>query len=380
MPESPTANDRLKAIKIVRLSPSFASQEVPGSGLNAYFHATLSAAQNLVITEFKNHSYLSVPSNVEIFPVQVRSGGLGSLEISGIRKIKNFSLKLISTLVVLFKSIEKLAEFQPDIVHLYSPIHFVTAMYCKFKFGSKVVVSFHGTDVHRLKKSFVLRYLMRMTDHMLLLSNKTVEDLNLRPNDCTFIGNGFDDSLFFLDGKIERKKIVLSVGSLRWQKDHATLLQAFVLFKERSPEYTLVIVGEGELENELKSLSRELKIENAVTFIPKMFPSDVGNLMRESSFFVLSSISEGSPKVVLEALSCGLPVIATNVGDLVKVLGSRVICSTQSPKELAELMLVTKNELDNIDRDNLVKSVSPRTWAKIVRSLDNIYLTLNDSD
>jgi len=363
----------VKKIRVLRLTPSFASHEVPGSGLNAYFHSKLSGFKSLIITEFKNLTYLTVPYNVEIFPVTVRSRGLGSIELGGIYKFKNYVLKFISTLVFLYKSLNKLAKFKPHIVHLYSPIHFVTAFYCKLRFRSKVVVSFHGTDIERLKTSFLLRHLMRMTDHMLLLSNKTAEDLGLKKTDYTFIGNGFDDSFFYPGSISEQKKIILTVGSLRWQKDYATLLEAFAIFQEKSIEYELVIVGKGELESKLKNLSKKLKIDQKVTFIPKMTPQEIGNLMRESSFFVLSSVSEGSPKVVLEALSCGLPVIATDVGDLDNMLGIDAICSTQNPKELAELMLATINKLDHIDRNNLTEICQSRTWTKIVELLDNVY-------
>jgi len=98
---------------------------------------------------------------------------------------------------------------------------------------------------------------------------------------------------------------LLSVGRLSVQKRYDLLLEAFAKLDKK---YTLVLVGSGEDEAELKSLTKELKLESRVSF--EGYQSNPYAYMREADLFVLSSRYEGLPNVVLEANACGTPVVA----------------------------------------------------------------------
>jgi glycosyltransferase involved in cell wall biosynthesis len=103
--------------------------------------------------------------------------------------------------------------------------------------------------------------------------------------------------------------VVIAVGSLTQQKDFSTLLRAFSVLRERQDAH-LLILGEGELREELKSLASELGIATAVDM-----PGFVDNpyaYMRQADVFVLSSKWEGFGNVVVEALACGCPVVSTD--------------------------------------------------------------------
>ena len=103
--------------------------------------------------------------------------------------------------------------------------------------------------------------------------------------------------------------VVLSVGRLHPQKDQATLLRAFARVA-RSRAARLVVLGEGPERARLAELSRELKVSQQV-----QFPGDVRPAfpwMARASVFVLSSAWEGLSMVLLEAMACGTPVVATD--------------------------------------------------------------------
>ena len=102
---------------------------------------------------------------------------------------------------------------------------------------------------------------------------------------------------------------ILSVGSLRAQKDHATLIKAFSYFRQHV-NAKLTIVGEGPLRAELENLIIELGLQ-AVVSLPGFF-SDPYPWFRSADLFVLSSRWEGFGNVIVEALECGLPVVSTN--------------------------------------------------------------------
>ncbi len=100
----------------------------------------------------------------------------------------------------------------------------------------------------------------------------------------------------------------VSTGNFRPEKNFALLLEAFALIKDLPVK--LFLVGGGELEQELRTLTQNLVIENRVIFTG--FQNNPYKYIKNSNCFVLSSYTEGFPNVLLEALACGKPVIATD--------------------------------------------------------------------
>lgn len=103
--------------------------------------------------------------------------------------------------------------------------------------------------------------------------------------------------------------VVLAAGRLTTQKDFVTLLQAFATMRQRLPA-RLVILGEGEMREELQSLARGLGIWDHVLFAG--FVANPYAYMAKAQLFVLSSRWEGSPNVLTEAVALGVPVVATD--------------------------------------------------------------------
>ena len=106
-----------------------------------------------------------------------------------------------------------------------------------------------------------------------------------------------------------RRPVILSVGRLSEQKNHALLLDAYAQ-QPRSLRGSLLILGEGELRGPLEAKARTLGIHGEV-FIPG-FVSNPWWYMKQSDLYVMSSNWEGYPMVLLEALACGIPVVATD--------------------------------------------------------------------
>lgn len=104
----------------------------------------------------------------------------------------------------------------------------------------------------------------------------------------------------------------LAVGRFHGVKDHATLLRAFHQLVAQRPAQRLLLVGTGELEQELRRLAGDLGIAAKVDFLG--LRTDVDRLMKGADACVLSSIFEGLPLVLLEAAASGLPAVATRVG------------------------------------------------------------------
>lgn len=133
--------------------------------------------------------------------------------------------------------------------------------------------------------------------------------------------------------------VILAAGGLRQQKDFQTLLRAFAQVRERQ-RARLVILGEGRQRGRLEALSRRLGV-GADVDLPG-WTANPHAYMARASLFVLSSRWEGSPNVLVEALSLGVPVVATDcVSGPREILGEDgpgVLVPVADPQALARAM------------------------------------------
>jgi len=104
----------------------------------------------------------------------------------------------------------------------------------------------------------------------------------------------------------------LCVGRLAAEKDYPTLLRAWRLIVRGRPDSRLFIAGAGDELNALKQLARSLGIADSVRFLG--IRNDISRLMSAADAYVMSSLWEGMPMVLLEASACELPIVATDVG------------------------------------------------------------------
>ena len=104
--------------------------------------------------------------------------------------------------------------------------------------------------------------------------------------------------------------LFIAVGTFRWEKAYDILLKAWAGLGLVPQQAHLVIVGAGSLFEEMKALAENLAITNTVTFAG--WREDVPSLMKEADVFVMSSISEGAPNVLLEAGALRLPRVSSN--------------------------------------------------------------------
>jgi glycosyltransferase involved in cell wall biosynthesis len=114
-------------------------------------------------------------------------------------------------------------------------------------------------------------------------------------------------------------KRVLTTARLSKEKGIDILLKAWahVIGQEKDPK--LIILGDGILERELKKLSKSLGVKESVDFI--RMAQNVADYLKNGDLFVLPSRTEGLSNALLEAMSHGLPCIATNVGGNIELFG-----------------------------------------------------------
>lgn len=148
------------------------------------------------------------------------------------------------------------------------------------------------------------------------------EKLKIKSIDATpLISSTLRESDFYYEEKnISPEKLeFIYLGYLRTAKGVETVIRAFDLYNKEYPESRLKIIGSGEFEQQLKNIVSVDRIKN-VAFLGRIEDRETINKhLRESDVFLFASLSEGSPRVILEAMSNGLAVISTPVGSLPEV-------------------------------------------------------------
>lgn len=170
--------------------------------------------------------------------------------------------------------------------------------------------------------------------------------------------------------------VVGTVTRLGDPKDHETLLRSFDLVRGEVPSATLVVVGDGPKRAEAEQLAAELGLTPAVRFLGTR--ADVPELLGSFRCFVLSSISEGRPVSIQEAMAAGVPVVATDVGgvsDLVQDGSTGRLVPRQDPVAMsAAICDVLLDEVDVVGmRDRARRGVEAMSIVSAARRLAGIY-------
>jgi glycosyltransferase involved in cell wall biosynthesis len=157
------------------------------------------------------------------------------------------------------------------------------------------------------------------------------------------------------------------------------LLRAFARLVERRGSLTLELIGEGPLTPDLRQLAAELGVAEHVRFAGTASPEQIAAALRAAHIFVLSSLSENMPLAVLEALCCGLPVVATDVGGVPEAVdaGAGALAPPRDSEALAGAIETVLDGYERFDRTGIALRAQARwsfdsvggTWDEIYRSL-----------
>ncbi len=196
------------------------------------------------------------------------------------------------------------------------------------------------------------RETQRLAQHI-VVSWSSMESFrrHIAPTQLTIVRNGIfplcsSDSSFQLkhDMGLSGQTVLITVARFTAQKDHATLLRALPEVLRAYPSLVLLLVGSGEEQQNTETLAKDLGIDDRVLFLGQR--SDIAAIMGVADLFVLPSRFEGLPIAVLEAMSLGLPVVATRVGGTVEALGEdhAFFADPDLPAALARTIIEALND------------------------------------
>jgi phosphatidylinositol alpha-mannosyltransferase len=170
------------------------------------------------------------------------------------------------------------------------------------------------------------------------------------PARTNIVHNGVDDSFVYSGRRsIHAKARLLFVGRLAAQKNLSLLLRALDGVSDR---FETTLVGCGELEADLKAAATQLRLSD-VRFYGVAQGAELVTLYREADVFVLPSVVEGMPLVLLEAMAMGLPIVATDVPgsrDLVTHDRNGLLVAADDPSALREALLSVTTDPERYQR------------------------------
>ena len=348
---------------------------------------------------------LNYKSNINI-PQNINNLNVNVIEVPYIKKIRGLSY-LKNGYKIGKKIIEK---YDIDLIHShYAFPQGVLGAKLSKKYNIPNILTLHGSDVLKLSKNPVgksfFNYAVNNTDKLICVSNFLKQELPATcQNKSTVIYNGVDFNLFNTKNNRDDNYAIF-VGSFVPQKGLNLLVDVI-----KDIDYNFKFIGDGPLYNSIKNKIKNENLPNnfqgklsdrSEASIPKSkiceFP--VGNILsniellgrqnpqmvaqyiKNSSFLILPSISEGLGMTIIEAMACGKPVIGTKVGGIPELIKNNYNGFLIEPNNPDELKLRIKFLIDNTNGKKLRKELGTNgeifsksfDWKKTAKEVHKLY-------
>ena len=295
----------------------------------------------------------------------------------------------------IYKIYTFLRQTQYDIIHSHGYFTDICSLPVARMLGIKCISTCHGfIDINKKLKFYNMldKKVLRLCDQVICVSDN-IYDLLLRSglnqNKMQIIPNTVDinrerNKTGSIRQRIRKQLyaeedhlVIGYVGRLSEEKGLKTLVLAFGSVVRIKPKSRLWLVGEGPLLSELQKLAKSMGLSEHILFTG--FREDVENILQGMDIFVLPSYTEGTPLALLEAMSLGVPVIASSVGQIPKIITSGengILTKSGDAQAIAQniLLISMDKTLARTFSQNSIKTIkstySISTWT---RKIEEIY-------
>lgn len=263
-------------------------------------------------------------------------------------------------------------EFKPNILHT----HAATApgylgLMIKKMYDLPLICCLRGCDINTYPfydrfSMYLTKKLISGADQLLSVSNalkKTANTIEKPKREIRVVYNGCDSDTFVFRkeyrtqirnelGISEKDKVLIFIGSLSKEKGILELMAAFTKVNSTKANLHLVIIGNGPEQLRIQNIVASHNIETKVHIIGCRPHDEIPKYLSSADIFALPSHTEGLPNVVLEAMACELPVIATRVGGIPEVV-----------EEGRSGILIDKKNVDSL-KDAIESLIKNESMAK----------------
>ncbi len=283
----------------------------------------------------------------------------------------------------LIKTYRLLNKVSPDILHTHGgTAGFYGRLASIFNFNGAVIHTYHGIHYLSFERHFpkiiyraIDKFLLRFTDCTICVAQNDFDmGINagvVRKEKAIMIHNGIDVEKFSaynensnsgIKLKAEKNSMIIgSIGRLHVQKGYEYLIEASKSVLKSYPNVKFVLIGDGELRRNLESLAIKVGVKNSFSFLGNQ--PNVSKLLAQIDIFVLPSLWEGLPLVLLEAMAAKKPIVATNVNGITEIIESEKEGILVAPKDPVSL---SKAIIRLIEDEGLRKRFTENGYKKVV--------------
>jgi teichuronic acid biosynthesis glycosyltransferase TuaC len=240
-----------------------------------------------------------------------------------------------------------------------------------------VVITARGTDINLFSRMPLIRPMIRRAlkraNGVIAVSGalkQRMVELGIEAEKVAVIRNGIDRSIFHPRDQAEARRrlglatesrIIITVGALVPLKGMDRLIDAMKLLSNERVK--LYVIGEGPERAALEAQIAKHNLSDRVFFLGSRPQQDLAEWYSAADLFCLASSREGCPNVVIEAMACGTPVVATDVGGVRELIAEQVCGRVISRVTAEDLAHEIKAALEiDCDRDGIARHVGARSW------------------
>ena len=304
------------------------------------------------------------------------------------------SLGWLSSTIALIRLFPYLIRIRPTIVHSFLFRANILARIAGYLTGIPIIIS--SVRVMGGEKKYfhyVEMITSFMVDHYVTVSESVkryiIDKSKISAEKISVIYNGVNiksqDNSYEQNPKMpfkieDKDRILMTVGRLHKQKGHCYLIQAVSKVRKEFPKVKLLVIGEGEEENNLKKLVKSLDLTNEVIFAG--LSSDIEGILPMAELFILPSLWEGFPNALLEAMAAGKPVVATKVGGIPEIVvhgETGVLIPPRDTDALAIAIIdLLQNRLKAKDMGEAARIRAGKRFSiyKMIEKTENLYQEL----
>lgn len=276
--------------------------------------------------------------------------------------------------------------FRPDLIHAHVFYAGVPAVILGAIHRIPVVISEHWSAFPRKRLNsraiLLARFAFQRAKAVLPVSyalQEALESYHIKAN-YQVVPNVVDTSLFFppaKDGRPNGDKRLLCVARMdpRHNKGHPVLFRALVQLQRQRTDWHLDLVGDGPAQTEYETMVHDLGLTGKVAFHGLKPKPEVAEFMRRADVFVLPSLWENLPCVLIEALASGLPIVSTETGGIPEIVDaeSGILVPPGDANKLAVALDRMMSLLDEFDRQAIAKKATRYSSESVGSLIHAIY-------